>query len=321
MKKLDIAHLNTPIQKMNTLSKQLNKNIYMKRDDYTGTELSGNKIRKIEFLLQYALEQGYDTIITTGALQSNHARATAAVCAMLDLDCYLVLKGDVTDYEGNFFMDYMLGANIHIIAPNASNEVEMEKLDQSLTQEGKRPFLIPVGASNALGSYGYINCYHEIIDQEQQLDIFFDSINVAIGSGGTYAGLWYANELKEAHKRIIGYSVNHTADTFKEEIVKIVRDLDNEMNFNFDTIHIKDQYVGLGYAQFTDEELLFNHELAKNEGIILDPTYTGKAFRGLINEIKQGYYADEENILFIHTGELYGYTKAMRDRMMRLISN
>lgn len=319
MNKLDIAHLNTPIQKLEKLSKQLNKNIYLKRDDFTGTEVSGNKVRKIEYSLQYALNQGYDTVITTGALQSNHARATAAVCAMLGLDCHLVLQGDVKEYEGNLFMDYMLGANIHIIGEDTVNEDEMKKLETLLLVKGKYPFLIPVGASDALGSRGYIHCYDEIMVQEKQLEVSFDSINLAIGSGGTYAGLWYGNELQQMNKRIIGYSINHTVEKFQTDVVQIIQDLDDKISFDFDTIHINDQYIGLGYAQATDEELVFYHEFAKNEGIILDPTYTGKAFRGFIKEIKQGNYADEENILFIHTGGLYGYTKELRERMMKLI--
>ena len=317
MKKLHIAQLPTPIQKLEKLSNELGKNIYMKRDDFTGTELSGNKVRKIEYSIQYAMNQGYDTVITTGAIQSNHARTTAADCAMVGLECHLILRGNVTEFEGNFFLDTMFGAHIHIIEPDASREEAMDKQKEQLQQAGKQAFLIPVGASDALGSYGYIDCLHEINEQEKEMDIQFDSINVAIGSGGTYAGLWYGNEQSKSNRKVIGYSVDNTAEEFTADVIDIVEDLDDEIN-DFSTIEINDQFVGLGYGQTTDEELLFYVEFAKKEGIILDPTYTGKAFRGFISDIKSGRYEDEENILFIHTGGLQGYTKEVRDRIQRL---
>lgn len=319
MKKLNIANLPTPIQKLEKLSKKLNKNIYMKRDDFTGMEISGNKVRKIEYSIQYALDNGYDTIITTGAIQSNHARTTAAVCAMMDLECHLVLRGEVVEFEGNIFLDHMLGANVHVIAPDVSREDTMSELKETLEERGKRPFLIPVGASDALGSYGYINCYHEIVEQEAAMHLQFDSINLAIGSGGTYAGLWYGSEQADSKRKIIGYSVDSTAAEFKRDVINIVNDLD-DLDHNFDTIDINDTYVGLGYAQATDEELAFYIEFAKSEGIILDPTYTGKAFRGFVTEIQQGKYDEEENILFIHTGGIQGYTKEARDRIERMMN-
>ncbi|GIO22721.1 D-cysteine desulfhydrase family protein [Oceanobacillus sp. J11TS1] len=318
MRKLNIANLDTPIKKLEKLSDELGKNIYMKRDDFTGVEVSGNKIRKLEYVIPYALDNGYDTIITTGACQSNHARATAAICAMMDLECHLILRGEVKEYEGNLFLDDMLGANVNIIPPSSSREDAMEELKQELETQGKRVLIIPVGASNAIGSYGYINCYQEIVKQEVEMGIHFDSINLAIGSGGTYAGLWYANEEADTKNKIIGYSVDETAEVFKEDIIKIVNDIE-DANHNFDTISINDSYIGLGYGKATDEELAFYIDFAKREGIILDPVYTGKAFRGLVTEIKNGHYADQENILFIHTGGQQGYTKEMRDRIQAIL--
>ncbi len=314
MRKLNIANLDTPIKKLEKLSDKLGKNIFMKRDDFTGIEVSGNKVRKLEYIIAYALDNGYDTIITTGAIQSNHARATAAVCAMMNLECHLALRGEVKEYEGNLFQDDMLGANVNIIPPSASREDAMEELKQKLESQKKKVLIIPVGASNAIGSYGYINCYNEIIKQEVEMGIHFDSINLAIGSGGTYAGLWYANEEADTRKKIIGYSVDQIAEVFKEDVMKIVIDLE-DTDHHFDSISINDSYIGLGYGQATDEELAFYMDVAKSEGIILDPVYTGKAFKGLVTEIKNGNYDDQENILFIHTGGQQGYTKEMRERM------
>lgn len=320
MRKLNIANLDTPIKKMEKLSRELGKNIFIKRDDFTGIEVSGNKIRKLEYIIAYALDNGYDTVITTGAIQSNHARATAAICAMMDLECHLVLRGEAKEYEGNLFLDDMLGANVNIIPPGSSREDAMEELKHVLEAQGKKVLIIPVGASNAIGSYGYINCYNEIVKQEVEMGIHFDSIQLAVGSGGTYAGLWYANEQADTKNKIIGYSVDATAEAFKEDIIKIVNDME-ESQHDFDTISINDSYVGLGYGQATDEELAFYIDFAKSEGIILDPVYTGKAFRGLVTEIKNGNYAEQENILFIHTGGQQGYTKEMRDRVQNLCKN
>lgn len=189
--KLDIVNLNTPIQKLDQLSDALGKNIYIKRDDYTGSEISGNKVRKLEYTMQYVLDHGYDTIITTGAITSNHARATAALCAKCNVSCHLVLRGEMAEYEGNLFLDAMLGAHIHIIEPTSSREDAMDKLYKTFEGQGKTPFLIPVGASDWIGTHGYVNAYNEIIKQQDELKVHFDSINVAVGSGGTYAGLWY----------------------------------------------------------------------------------------------------------------------------------
>lgn len=140
MRKLNIANLDTPIKKLEKLSDKLGKNIFMKRDDFTGIEVSGNKVRKLEYIIAYALDNGYDTIITTGAIQSNHARATAAVCAMMNLECHLVLRGEVKEYEGNLFQDDMLGANVNIIPPSASREDAMEELKQKLESQKKKKY-------------------------------------------------------------------------------------------------------------------------------------------------------------------------------------
>ncbi|WP_343327471.1 pyridoxal-phosphate dependent enzyme [Staphylococcus gallinarum] len=187
--KIDIANLNTTIQKLDQLSDALGKNIYIKRDDYTGSEISGNKVRKLEYTMQYVLDHGYDTIITTGAITSNHARATAALCAKCNVSCHLVLRGEMAEYEGNLFLDAMLGAHIHIIEPTSSREDAMDKLYKTFEGQGKTPFLIPVGASDWIGTHGYVNAYNEIIKQQDELKVHFDSINVAVGSGGTYAGI------------------------------------------------------------------------------------------------------------------------------------
>ncbi|MFK3831899.1 D-cysteine desulfhydrase family protein [Staphylococcus saprophyticus] len=316
--KLDIANLNTPIQKLDQLSDALGKNIYIKRDDYTGSEISGNKVRKLEYTMQYVLDHGYDTIITTGAITSNHARAAAALCAKCNVSCHLVLRGEMAEYEGNLFLDAMLGAHIHIIEPTSSREDAMDKLYKTFEGQGKTPFLIPVGASDWIGTHGYVNAYNEIIKQQDELKVHFDSINVAVGSGGTYAGLWYGQMINCETTQIIGYAVDQSAHTFKNKVIEIIKQLDETIQ-SYETITINDAYIGLGYGKATDEELQFYIDIAQKEGIILDPTYTGKAFRGLVHEIKSGAYDNQDNILFIHTGGLQGYTQETRLRLQTML--
>ena len=188
MKHVKIANLPTQINKLNNLSKKYGKNIYIKRDDMTGTEISGNKIRKLEYILAKALDEGIDTLITAGGIQSNHARATAAVCAMYGLNCELVLRGKrPSEVEGNFWLDHIFGAKIHLLDAEDSREEYMEKLATKLQINGKKAMVIPVGASNSTGSLGYKNAFYEIQKQEKELGIYFDVIVVSVGSGGTYA--------------------------------------------------------------------------------------------------------------------------------------
>lgn len=311
MNKINLANLPTKIMKLEKLSEKYNKNIYLKRDDLTGTETSGNKIRKLEFSLSDALQKEVDTIITTGALQSNHCRATAAACAKLGLKCYLILNGSPDNIEGNLFLDYILGANIRFIGEDSTLENELMKLEKELKNKGSKTYFIPVGASNDIGTYGYINAYDEIIEQENELGITFNLISTAVGSGGTYGGLWYGNYLKDNNKRILGFSVNKSSEEFESIIKDIIKDLDKKIQ-DFSSIDINDLYIGEGYAKATKEEIEFYYDIANLESVVFDPCYTGKAFKGLINEIEKGNIK-ENNILFVHTGGLMGWTKEQRE--------
>lgn len=316
MKRIELANLPTKITKLENLSSKYGKNLYVKRDDFTGMETTGNKVRKLEYAIAEALDNHCDVIVTSGAIQSNHCRATAAACAKLGLECHLILSGQMKEFEGNLFMDYMLGANVHIVSGNSKDEVE--KIILSLEKKGKKPYKIPIGASNPIGSYGYINAYEEILKQEEDLNIKFDLITLPIGSGGSYGGLWYGNYRNKANRRILGFSVSDSKETFKGKIIDILQEIDSEI-LSFDDIDINDSYIGEGYAKATKEELEFYYEISKSEAIVLDPCYTGKAFRGLIKEIELGNI-EEENILFIHTGGLLGWTKEYRDMLYDIIS-
>ncbi|MEG2220497.1 MAG: pyridoxal-phosphate dependent enzyme, partial [Cetobacterium sp.] len=229
----------------------------------------------------------------------------------------LVLKSDVSPkIDGNFFIDKLLGADIKIITSQeySQNRHEiMEALKNEMLTNGKKAYIIPEGASNGIGSLGYISFMKEIIDFENSTGISFDTIVVAVGSGGTYAGIHMGNQIYcNGNKRIVGFNVCDDADFFVEKIKTIIEEssgyLDSidQQKLTFKNIEIIDGYVGIGYAESREEELDFISDLARAEGVILDPVYTGKAMFGLVNEIKKGSFKMSKNILFVHTGGLFG---------------
>lgn len=314
MEKIHLANLPTPIEKLDSLSHKLNKNIYMKRDDLTDMVASGNKIRKLEYAVAEALKQGADTLITCGGLQSNHARATAAIAARLHLKCVLLLRKEEGNNEvnGNCFLDYLLGADVFIKEHDdfqENKEIYLEELKKEYEKKNFHPYVIPMGASNGIGTLGYVDAYQEILDYEKNQNITFDTIVCAVGSGGTYAGLYIGNALAHQKKNIIGINVCDDEDYFKKEIHHIILETLPLLNVNEideSHIHIIDGYVGKGYAQSQKIELDEIKKLAMLEGIILDPVYTGKAYFGLLHEIEKGTFEKAKNILFIHTGGIFG---------------
>lgn len=313
--RIHLANLPTRIEKLERLSAALGgPEIYIKRDDQTGMELSGNKVRKLEYSLKEAIDNGCDYLITCGGLQSNHCRATAAAAVKLGMKCCLVLRGEEGSLPvGNLLLNRLLGADIRFItAEEYSNQRPeiMEGLKQDLRQNGFKPYIIPEGASNGIGSFGYYTAMEEIMNQEKELNISFDCIVLAVGSGGTYSGLWLANKLHNHPADVCGINVGGDAEYFKTRIQEILYESMKYMNVTVpvskDDINIIEGYVGRGYALSRPEELMFIHDLAKLEGVILDPVYTGKAMYGLTQEIKKGTFKDYKNILFIHTGGLFG---------------
>jgi len=321
--RIRLANLPTKIEKLERLSQELGRNIWIKRDDQTGMEVSGNKVRKLEFAVMEALELGCNHLITCGGIQSNHARATAAAAAKLGMGCTLVLRGeDREDREGNLFLETLMDAQVVFVTPEEFEESLdgiMEDIRARLAQEGKKGYILPVGASNGIGSFGYLNAYNEIVEQERMLGLKFDAIIATVGSKGTFAGLYAGNSLDGSQRDVIGINISSTADYFKERVVALLQEMEEYTDLAFETderdIQIIDGYPGLGYAMSRDEELHFIKWLARLEGLVLDPVYTGKAMYGLVKEIEAGNLDDYENILFIHTGGIFGWTREVRDRV------
>lgn len=310
-----LANLPTKIEKLERISAQLQgPSIYIKRDDQTGTELSGNKIRKLEYCIREAIDQGCDTLITCGGIQSNHCRATAAAAAKLGLKAIVVLRGhDPDTYEGNLLLDHLLGAEVRWISSEDYRDHRMDimhTIADEVSAKGQQAYVIPEGASSGIGAFGYFSALQEIVQQEQELGISFDAVIVAVGSGGTHGGLLLAQQLLPTSHRIIGINVCDDEDYFIKAITTVIEEsahyLDQSVTIPTEAIEIIDGYVGKGYAQSQPQELQCIKDLASLEGVILDPVYTGKAFYGLVEEIRKGTFQDLQNILFIHTGGLYG---------------
>ena len=318
MEKFDIANLPTKIHKLERYSRELGANIYIKRDDHTGSEISGNKIRKLEYLAKDAVDKGCDLLITCGGIQSNHCRATVVAATMLGMKSAVLLRiSDTPPVTGNYFLDKLLGADIKFCTrdeySNLRGEI-MEAMAEEYRKQGYKPYIIPEGASNAIGTLGYYNCMNEILMQEKELGITFNTIVVATGSGGTYAGLYLANEVQKLGKRVIGMAVCDDTEYFTniahniatEALQYLPQEYGNE-SLEKKNIEINDKYVGIGYAQSRPEELEFIKKFARQEAVILDPVYTGKAMYGIYNELQNGGNLNkDDNILFIHTGGLFG---------------
>ena len=315
--KINIANLPTKIEKLEKISTELGVNIFFKRDDQTGSEVSGNKVRKLEYSIKEAIDQGCDTLITCGGIQSNHARSTAAAAIKAGLSSILVLRtNEEPEVDGNYFIDRLLGADIKFITSDeySNNRQEiMENIVKELEKDGRKGYIIPEGASNGVGSLGYINFVKEFLEFEEKMDVVFDTIVVAVGSGGTYAGIHMGNDIYlDGKRRVVGFNVCDTAEFFKEKVKEIIKESKEYLNekdlkkVKSEKMDIIDGYVGEGYALSTEEELNFIWDLAKKEGVILDPVYTGKAMFGLHNEIKKGSFKNSKNILFVHTGGLFG---------------
>ena len=297
--------LPTPLYKLNRLSNELGKNIYIKRDDLIGIGLGGNKVRKLEFLLADAQKNGADVVLTAGGPQSNHAMLTAACAAQLGMRCILVLKKRGALTGGNQILNQIYGAQVYFVDTDSYDDVyaEMHRMMEGLKQEGHTPYFIPVGGSVPLGSLGYVNCAKEIANQAKEMEVDFDSIVSATGSGGTYAGLTYGAKLFMPSVKSIGIGI--CDDPFEEITFDLMNGLkellQSDVPVEREDIHIH-FHIGPGYSIPSPEGCAAVRRLARSEGILADPVYTGKALAGFFQMLEQGYFHNDRNILFVHTG-------------------
>lgn len=302
-----LAQLPTPIEKLDRLSKHLGgANIYVKRDDQTGLAFGGNKSRKLEFLVADALAQGCDHLITTGAAQSNHCRQTAAAAARAGLGCSLILRGSrPAQLSGNQLLNQLLGAHLYWCEQTPAGELIHAGMRQQASL-GHKPYLIPLGGSNVVGSTGYVLAMEELMEQLDSGRINMDFIIFASSSGCTQAGLVLGAKVYGFRGQILGISVDHPAETVKTQVSALATATATHLGLGTisvaDLVEVNDDYLGEGYAQIGDPEREAIQMMAQLEGILLDPVYTGRAAAGLIDLIRWGAFPRNQNVLFWHTG-------------------
>lgn len=318
----------TPIEFLENFTKALGgPKIYIKRDDLLGLTAGGNKTRKLEFLVADALNQGADTLITCGAVQSNHCRLTLAAAVKEGMKCRLVLEERVKDSynpdaSGNNFLFNLLGVEKIKVVPGGSNMMEaMQEVADEVAKEGRKAYIIPGGGSNEIGSTGYVACAQEILQQVFDLGINIDQVVCASGSGGTHSGLLTGFYGNNSNIPVTGISVNRKKDVQEELIYNLVQKTAKHVGINYEipreAVTVFDEYVGPGYSLPTSEMVEAVQMLARTEGILLDPVYTGKTMAGLIGLVRKGYFKKDENILFVHTGgspALYAYIPTILDK-------
>jgi len=303
--RIALAHLPTPIEPLPALTKLLDgPQLFIKRDDLTGLGFGGNKTRKLEYLAADALAQGCQTLVTTGAVQSNHCRQVAAAAARLGLGCILVLAGeDPGMRQGNLLLDELSGAKL-VFVPKEERDLRLQQAFAQADEDGLQPYLIPYGGSNPIGVQGYIQAMREL--QEQQLNP--DWIVLASSSGGTQAGLLLGAEQTRFAGRILGISVDKPADELTQTILVLANQtaawLGMSTEISSQDFLVNDAYCQAGYGVLQPAEVEAIQLFARKEGILLDPVYTGRAAAGLLDLINRGYFGRDETVLFWHTGGL-----------------
>ena len=317
----------TPVESMPALGKALGGrvNLYIKRDDLLPGAAGGNKTRKLEFCIADAMDKGADAIITCGAVQSNHCRLTAAWAAKEGLDCHLVLEERVKDSykpaaSGNNFLFELLGVkSITVVAGGSDMMAKMQEKADQLAAEGRTPYIIPGGASNAIGATGYAVCAEETMFQLNAMGLAVDHIIVPSGSAGTHAGMVVGMAGVNGNIPISGVNVSRTKEVQEEIVYKLAGELAERLGVRGgvprDSVVCYDGYVGPGYSLPTDSMVEAVKLFAGTEAILLDPVYSGKAAAGLIDLVRKGVFRDGANILFLHTGgspALYAYLDTFR---------
>lgn len=311
--RVKLGHMHTPLEPMRRLSELLGgPNLFIKRDDCTGLATGGNKTRKLEFLMAEALEQGADTVITQGATQSNHARQTVAAAARLGLRSIILLE-DRTRFEddayvsgGNVFLDHLMGAPTRTYAGGTDMNAAMNAVAEEVKAEGGKPYIIPGGGSNAVGALGYVNCAIEILTQANDQQLRVDSVVHATGSAGTQAGLVAGFAGLNSGIPVLGIGVRAPREAQEGNVYKLACATADLLGMSGvvkrEHVVANCDYVGDGYGLPTPGMVEAVSMLARTEGILLDPVYSGKGMAGLIDLVRKGHFRKGDNVVFVHTG-------------------
>ena len=322
--RVQLGHCDTPLEPLPRLSALLGgPSLYIKRDDCTGLATGGNKTRKLEFLIADALQQGADTVITQGATQSNHARQTAAAAARVGLRCILLLEDRTSfrdpDYlhSGNVFLERLMGAPTRTYAGGTDMNEAMRTVADEVLASGGRPYIIPGGGSNAIGALGYVNCALEIVTQANRQQLVVHHVVHATGSAGTQAGLVTGFEGTRSSIDVLGIGVRAPREAQEASVFKLACETAERLGMpgavRPERVVANCDYVGDGYGIPTAGMVEAVTLLARTEGILLDPVYSGKGMAGLIDLIRKGRFKRDENVVFLHTGgsaALFGYKDA-----------
>ena len=311
--RVSLAHLPTPLEYLPRLTEHLGgPEIFVKRDDCTGLATGGNKTRKLEFSMGEAVERDADTVITVGAIQSNHVRQTAAAACKLGMKCEVLLEHRVGSpsktytSSGNVFLDKIFGANLREFPGGTNFDEAMSVVADEVREAGGNPYIIPGGASNTVGALGYVDCGIEMLQQFAEQDLAIDHIVTATGSAGTHAGLAVGLRGSGSNIPIQGFGVNAPQDVQEERVFRLAVETAELVGspgcVNRDDIVADCNYIGPGYGEPTESMNEAVLMLARFEGLLFDPVYSGKALAGMIDYVRQGRFTDSEKIVFLHTG-------------------
>ncbi|MCY1354734.1 D-cysteine desulfhydrase [compost metagenome] len=309
--RLELVPSPTPLEKLERLSQKLGRAVHVKRDDITPFALGGNKVRKLEFLAADALAQGADTLVTAGAIQSNHVRQTAALAARLGLACVALLENPIGTADrnylenGNRLLLDLFGAEVELVANLDNADELLAAAGERLRAAGKRPYLVPIGGSNALGALGYVRAGLELAEQIKASGETFSAVVLASGSAGTHAGLALALEHALPGTRVVGVTVSRPDATQRPKVEGLLQRTADLLGVALPAglkVELWDQYFAPRYGEPNAGTLEAVRLLASHEGLLLDPVYTGKAFAGLLDGIAKGAFAGNGPVLFLHTG-------------------
>ncbi|CAD5106662.1 D-cysteine desulfhydrase [Zestomonas carbonaria] len=318
--RLDLFAAPTPLERLERLSSQLGRNIWVKRDDATSFALGGNKVRKLEYLAADALRVGADTLVTAGAIQSNHVRQTTAVAARLGLGCVALLENPIgtesPDYlaNGNRRLLDLFGAEVEAVANLDDADNQLQASAERLRGAGKRPYVVPIGGSNPLGALGYVRAGLELAAQIEHSGQRFAAVLLASGSAGTHAGLAFGLAHALPGTRVVGVTVSRPQETQRPKVEGLLQGIGDLLGLATPALEVElwDQYFAPRYGEPNAGTWAAIHRLAGSEGLLLDPVYTGKAFAGLLDGIERQAFA-EGPLLFLHTGgspALFAYPPA-----------